>query len=99
MHTMKGWALVVWIGCVLVPAAQGMFMRQQTENVPIQRLFINLEARVARDRNDLESTYCLARLHSMAYAQNLQTFQVNTQNNKPVFGFPGSDAGVPKKID
>src|SRR3954452_17895031 len=53
IHMMKGLVLAVWLGCALIPSTHGKFMRVQTDQVPIQRLFTNLEARVARDKDDL----------------------------------------------
>jgi hypothetical protein len=56
--------------------AEAMFPFFQTQQVPIGRLFTNLQQRLARDTNNFELTYDLARLHSMAYSTNLASIGV-----------------------
>jgi len=88
--------LVTWAG--FVPFwAKAMFLSFQTRQVPMDRLFTNLQQRLAQDTNDFETTYDLARLHSMAYSTNLNTIEVRT-NNRPEFYYPGSDSGVPQSV-
>src|SRR5438132_3881840 len=72
-----------------------MFAIYETQQVPIGRLFTNLQARLAKDKNDFELTYDLARLHAMAYSTNLVAFTVRTNNGRPEFYYPGDDSGVP----
>ena len=73
-------------------------MWEETESVPIARVFTNLERRLARNTNDFEVNYYLARLHSMAYATNLVSVEVRTNDSLPTFYSPGSDAGVPQSV-
>lgn len=74
------------------------FARQQTTQVPIDRVFTNLQQRLALDTNSYELTYYLARLHSMAYSTNLTTIPVITNNQAPQFAWPGMDSGVPETV-
>ncbi len=75
-----------------------MFALYQTERVPIGRLFTNLQDRLAKDTNNFELTYDLARLHSMAYSTNFVTFKVRTKDGLPEFYYPGDDPGVPRDV-
>jgi hypothetical protein len=76
-----------------------MFIRYETEQVPIGRLFTNLQQRLAQNTNSFELTYYLARLHSMAYSTNLTELGVRTNNNnEPQFYYPGYDSGVPRTV-
>lgn len=75
-----------------------MFMRIETESVPIARLLANLEERQAKNTNDFEVTYQLARVHSMAYSTNLDQLEVRKDTGAAVFGFPGWDSGVPVTV-
>jgi len=68
--------------------AQGMWMFDETKTVPIERLFTNLQQRLAKDTDSFELTYQLARLHSMAYSTNRVEFEVSKKDGKPVFGLP-----------
>ena len=88
--------LVAWAGFVPFEV-KAMFLLAQTKQVPMERLFANLQQRLAQDTNDFETTYDLARLHSMAYSTNLTTIEVRT-NNRPEFYYPGSDSGVPQSV-
>jgi hypothetical protein len=88
---------VTWIGWIF-SNAHAKFVRFQTEQVPIDRLFANLQQRLAQNTNSFELTYDLARLHSMAYATGLVSIAVRTNDNRPTFYSPGSDAGVPRKV-
>src|SRR5690242_10370978 len=62
-----------------------MFAFSETQKVPIDRLFTNLQQRLAKNTNDFETTYHLARLHSMAYATNLAEVNVTKKEGSPVF--------------
>jgi hypothetical protein len=89
--------LVMVVGCFGGSDADAMFILYQTQQVPIARLFTNLQQRLARDTNDFQLTYNLARLHSMAYSTNLVSLSVRT-NDQPEFYSPGSDSGVPRGV-
>lgn len=78
---------------------QAMFAWYETQQVPLTRLFTNLQQRLAQDTNNFELTYDLARLHSMAYSTNLVSIAVRTNDDRPQFFRPGSDSGVPKVVD
>ena len=75
----------------------GMFVREATEQVPIARLFKNLNDKLATNTNDFSPYYYLARLHAMAYATNLTEATVTKEGN-PTFDFPGYDSGVPRDM-
>jgi hypothetical protein len=60
---------------------------QETKNVPISRLMTNLQARLIKDTNDFEITYDLARLHSMAYATNVEEVPMLVANQRPQLDF------------
>jgi len=62
-----------------------MYLHVETERVPIARLITNLEHRVQLEPKNAEALYALGRVHSMAYAQKLETFEVKT-NGEPYFG-------------
>src|SRR6266446_4273097 len=66
-----------------------MFGWYSTQQVPIGRLFTNLQERLARNTNDFEVTYDLARLHSMAYSTSLFSIGVRTNDSRPEFYSPG----------
>src|SRR5215470_12025428 len=78
--------------------AWAMFALHETEQVPIARVFTNIQFRLAANTNDFELTYCLARLSSMAYSTNLVQIGVRKDNDTPTFGWPDTDAGVPKLV-
>jgi len=82
----------------MVPSAGAMFALYQTQQVPIDRLFTNLQERLVRETNNFELTYDLARLHSMAYSTNLTWINVRTNTDRPEFYHPGYDSGVPRGI-
>src|SRR5690349_814165 len=75
-----------------------MFMWYEMENVPIDRLMTNVQQRLLKNTNDFESTYCLARLYSMAYAVGSTEVQVRSNTLSPEFAPPGRDTGVPEKV-
>jgi hypothetical protein len=91
-------AIFLLVGILPLHQAAAMFMWYQTEQVPIARIFTNLQQRLAQNTNDFEATYYLARLHSMAYSTNLARIGVRTNDNLPEFYHPGSDAGVPRSV-
>ena len=92
-HLMIGLALIF---CDL--DGNAMFVRSQTQEVPMARLFTNLQQRLNQDTNNFELTYDLARLHSMAYSTTAETIQVTTNTGRPTFYYPGSDSGVPQDV-
>jgi len=58
----------------------------ETRQVPVDRVFKNLHLQLEKNTNDFDTTYYLARLHSMAYATNLAEISVRKDNNEPVLG-------------
>jgi hypothetical protein len=63
--------------CVtLVPPAPAMFIRQDLDKVPVDRLVTNLEETVKKDAKDLKALVNLARVHAMAYALKTDTAEV-----------------------
>ena len=97
MRFLRVGTLIVF-GTVAFHGANGMFVRSETQVVPIARVFTNLQQRLMQNTNDFEATYYLARLHSMAYSTNLLTVEVRTNLNVPVFYGPWDDAGVPHSV-
>jgi hypothetical protein len=83
--------------CLVAIAADALaiFVRYETEKVPLQRLFINSRQKLARNTNDFETTYQLARLHAMAYSGVATQLNVATNDGKIVFNPPGLDNGIP----
>lgn len=75
-----------------------MFIHEQTTQVPIARVITNLERRMATNREDVDLVYQLARIHSMAYATNVQNVAVTVQGENASFGYPGPDIGVPRAV-
>src|SRR5258707_713047 len=90
--------LVAALGGFVGVDGHARFVWYHTQEVPIGRLFTNLQERLARNTNDFEVTYDLARLHSMAYSTNFLTFSVRTNNGRPEFYSPGYDSGVPRDV-
>ena len=88
--------LLLLVALLFANQAAGMFEWHETQNVPIARVFTNLQQRLAKNTNDFEVTYYLARLHAMAYSTNLAMVAIRTNDSLPQFDFPGSDAGVPR---
>ena len=83
--------------------AEATFRHFETQTVPIDRLFTNLQQRLTKDTNSFELTYDLARLHAMAYSTNLVSVSVINSalpefNDRPKFYPSGGDAGVPQTI-
>jgi hypothetical protein len=90
-------ALVCWT--FVLSDAFGMFAYYETKAVPIDRLLANLAERLAKNTNDFEVTYHLARVHSIAYSTNLDEVKVRKDDEAhPVFSFPGSDSVVPETV-
>jgi len=85
-------SMVVYLG---FSSASAMYIIPEIKKVPMDRLFTNLQLRLARNTNDFSVTYDLARLHSMSYATNLAEVDVRRDDKRPYFDYPGSDSGVP----
>ncbi len=68
---------------VFASRATAMYSIPETEKVPIQRLFTNLQVRIKTNASDIKLTYQLARLHSMAYATNLHQIIVLKESGYP----------------
>jgi len=91
----------VLIVCCLIAIggdALAHFLYYETEKVPIDRLFTNVWQKLARNTNDFENTYQLARLHAMAYSQVDARLDVRKKDGKIEFASPGSDSGLPPEI-
>src|SRR5436190_13063809 len=92
---------------VLSVETNGMFSLKMLIEAPIDRVLTNLESRYAANTNDLATIYHLARVHSMAYATNLQMVPVEgarrngTNDVKepivPEFGYP-EETKIPRKV-
>lgn len=95
---MVGRLLLILVPLFSVSTAFPIFLRHDTERVPLARVIANLEGRLAADPRNPEYLYQLARVHSMAYATNLPTVEINKRDSKPVFAPPGSDSGVPEQV-
>jgi hypothetical protein len=67
--------LVVTLGLLALAAASvsGLFAREETENVPVDRLVRNLEQRVVARPDDVRLLLNLARVHAMAFATKSDT--------------------------
>jgi hypothetical protein len=89
-------AFLLW-SLVTFPAG-AMWIRYETERVPIARLLTNLQQRLATNGQNVEVLYQLARVHSMAYATNLAFVPVTKEDMQPMFDHPGEDTGVPRKV-
>ena len=86
------------LACVVANVCRAHWVLPQTEEVPIARLFVNLESRLAKNTNSFEARYNLARLHSMAYSTNLFTVAVDKNDGAPFYYYYGSDSGVPRTV-
>ncbi len=72
-----------------------MFGWEESKSVPMDRLTANLERRLAGNTNDPTTLYQLARLYSMRGATLSNSMTVGKRSEEPIFGFPGSDNGIP----
>jgi hypothetical protein len=79
-------------------SASALWMRIETERVPIDRVLTNLRNRLATNTQSVEALYQLGRVYSMAYATNLTEVPVTKEKANPMFYHPGSDSGVPRQI-
>ncbi|HSU53758.1 MAG TPA: tetratricopeptide repeat protein [Candidatus Dormibacteraeota bacterium] len=91
-------SVLLLIFTVLAGTADGKFAVFETAKVPVDRVLANLQQRLAKNTNDFEATYYLARVYSMAYSTNLVELPVRKKDDLPQFRFPGSDAGVPEVV-
>lgn len=96
MH-LRSWLVICVIGAVGLTRAEGLPFREETQKVPLGRLFANLEKRLKQNTNDFQAAYGLARLHAMAYATNVTEVDA-TKEDKPVFGYQLSDSGIPRAV-
>ena len=82
--------------------AVARFARLETEAVPIDRVLANLDQQLAKDPNNVETLYHLARIHSMAYSTNLAFVNMVTNSTRmePLFEHEHSfsDIGVPNQV-
>src|SRR5215813_13535849 len=91
-------SLFFLLGTVTFQRSDAMFAFYETQQVPIARVFTNLQQRLSKNTNDFELIYYLARLHSMAYSTNLEQIGVRKKDDAPQFDWPGFDSGVPRSI-
>jgi hypothetical protein len=89
----RGVLLLLWVGSGV--SAQAEFMWQETQSVPMDRLVVNLERKLAANTNDPAVLYQLARLHSMRGATLSNAVVVGKTSGEPVFAHPGPDTGIP----
>src|SRR5882724_5923505 len=85
------------LGLLCLSGANGEWAFFETKQVPIERVLKNLRLRLEKNTNDFGATYCLARVHSMAYATNLVEVKVQTKDNEPVFNSPW-EVDVPQSV-
>lgn len=63
----------------LTAAVQGIYVRHETQTVPVARLAANLERELAADPKNAETHLKLARLYGMAYSVNADEVPVASQ--------------------
>jgi len=95
MKAACNWAFLVLL--LSMVSAWGIFMRVETERVPISRALKNLEIKYSANTNNVETLYELARVHSMAYATNLAEVDIDTRDHTSVIRWSGSD-GLPHQV-
>ncbi|MFM8274688.1 MAG: tetratricopeptide repeat protein [Gemmata sp.] len=76
-------AFLAALGAVLAAAqsAPAIFLRVETENVPVERLIKNMEEAIKKSPKDAGAVLNLARLHAMAYS--LRSEAVPVDKRKP----------------
>jgi tetratricopeptide (TPR) repeat protein len=94
----KYWGILLGVLMLFPALAAAMFMRVETDRVPIDRVLTNLEQRLTTNQNDVKLLYQLARVHSMAYATNTGSIEMNRRDDTPWFGYPGQDRSVPVQV-
>jgi len=82
----------------LLPAASAKYARPDTERVPTTRLISNLEVKLKAKPMDVELHYALARVHSIAYANQATEFDVHKTNQLPHFGFDSKSDRPPQEV-
>lgn len=90
--------IIAFFAIIALQRAAGHWAFSETREVPIDRIMKNLELRLKKDTNDFDATYCLARVHSMAYATNLISLKETVRDQEPIFGYPEGDSGVPRSV-
>jgi hypothetical protein len=90
--------LAVVLGVVSFHQANGKYAIFETQQVPIERVLKNLQLRLEKNTNDVEATYGLARVHSMAYSTNLVEVPFWKERKLPLFEHPSFDPGVPPSV-
>lgn len=75
-----------------------MFMFPETEEVPVERLLVNLNRLLKTGTNELEVTYQIARVHSMIYATNAHDLAFSKSTGTIEIGWPGGGVGVPEQV-
>lgn len=95
-------AFLTLLATWLSPAGEAKFRSYETEQVPIERVFAGLEARLGAAPDDFEVHYQLARLHAMAAFKDVAAVPVikgdkrSDQGGQVLHGEPGSDTGTPE---
>ena len=93
IHWGRGVWLLLWVGSGF--SAQAKFMWQETQSVPMDRLVVNLERKLAANTNAPTVLYQLARLHSMRGATLSNAVDVSKTSSEPIFAYPEIDTGIP----
>src|SRR5438477_10828083 len=75
--------------------SEAKFLQVETEQVPIARLIANLEKQWEQNPDDRQLHYALGRVHSMAYALDSASIQVEQKTGKPWFVY--FDNGAPPR--
>lgn len=94
---MKKIVCTVVVSFLAAAAANAMFMRADTEKVPIDRLIANLEAQLEKEPKNVQKRFALARVHAMAFFRGLTEMEVNKRDNLPWFGYCNGLEHFPKK--
>ena len=82
--------LAALFAAFVLPSA-AMFMRVDTEKVPVARLAANLEKQIAAKPGDAGLHARLARLYSMAYALKTDQIEMDKLTQQPFFGYMDVD--------
>jgi hypothetical protein len=80
--------LTAWI--LLTSSPAGIFVRVETQMVPVDRLVANLERDLGSNPNKAQAHINLGRLHGMAYAlktDELPAVAMTPGNDQPWYGY------------
>lgn len=87
---------LVLIAFLVSVRTQADFGVGDTRYVPVDRLIANHEARLTNQPADAVTLYRLARLHALRATVGSIELEAGIADLNPVFGFPGTDAGIPE---